>query len=355
MCKVTINGHTYVGNNEDSWRMGSRIWFESSKQGKLGCVFVGYDGHPQGGMNEAGLAFDGLAVYPKPIRNEPRKKEVSNATEFLKQIMQSCRTVEDVKRFAVQYNRQKFFNNGEHMFVDRAGNYVVMEPDTLISGNDDKYLLANFCPSLTSEEEKLKSWDRYKRGKMFLDNHASDTNPNFGFALTDTMHECRERIGGGTMYSYVADLDKGDFTLFFYHDFKRPITFNLQQELAKGDHELKMASIFPPNQEYLTFINTKTPRNNTSLLLFLFSGGGLFAFSSIFFFVSLLWKRSKLLHEIQGRNAKLLLVVVSAMMLYYMTVLYKDEGIFFASAPFKNFQFSLHDITAYIPFLLLVS
>jgi hypothetical protein len=355
MCKVTVNGNTYVGNNEDSWRMGSRIWFERSKPGKLGCVFVGYDGHPQGGMNEAGLAFDGLAVYPKPIRNDPRKKEVSNATAFLKEIMQSCRTVEDVKQFAIQYNRQKFFNHGEHMFVDKAGNYVVMEPDTIISGKNNKYVLTNFCPSITSEEDKFKNWDRYKRGKIFLDNHVNDTNPNLAFALTDTMHECRERIGGGTMYSYVADLNKGDFTLFFYHDFKHPITFNLQQELAKGDHELKMASIFPPNEEYLTFVNTETPRNNTSMLLFLFLGGGLFAFSFIFFLVSLFWKGSKGKNKIQGINVRSLLVVVSAIMVYYMTVLYKDEGIFFASAPFKNFQFSLQDITAYIPFLLLIS
>lgn len=354
MCKMTINGHTYVGNNEDSWRMGSRIWFESSERGKLGCVFVGYGSQPQGGMNEAGLVFDGLTVYPKPLRNDPQKKEIGNATDFLKEIMQSCRTAEDVKQFVIQYNRQSFFNNGECMFVDKAGNYVVMEPDTIITGNNDTYLLANFCPSITTEKEKL-NWGRYERGKIFLDSHASDNNPDLIFSLTDTMHECRKRIGGGTMYSYVADLDKGNFTLLFYHDFKHPIAFNLQQELKKGDHELNMASIFPPNQEYQTFVNIKTPRNNTSLLLLLFLGGGLFAFSSIFFFIAFLWERSKHLLETPGTNGKLLLSIVGAMMFYYMTVLLKDDGVFFASAPFKDFQFSLHDITAYIPFFLLVS
>jgi hypothetical protein len=243
MCKVTINGHTYVGSNEDSWRRDTRIWFENRGPGKLGCVYVGYGSLPQGGMNEAGLAFDGLTTLPKPIRNDPQKKEISSPGDFLRQLMQTCRTVADVKRFANQYNRQKFYNNGVLLFADRTGNYLVMEPDTLITGNDDKYLIANFCPSITSEQEKL-SFDRYRKGTLFLSNHINDTSSDYCFALTDTMHQCRKKIGDGTIYSYIADLDKGNFTLCFYHDFQHPVTYNLQQELEKGDHVLLMASLF---------------------------------------------------------------------------------------------------------------
>ena len=259
MCKVTINGHTYVGSNEDSWRMGSRIWFEKATSGKFGCVYVGYDELPQGGMNEAGLAFDGLTTLPKPLKHDPLKKEINNPRDFLKEIMQTCKTVEEVKRIASQYNRQKFYNHGVLLFADRRGNYLVMESDTLIIGNDDKYLIANFCPSITSEQEKL-TWDRYRKGKLFLNNHINDTSSNFCFALTDTMHQCRKRIGDGTMYSFVADLDRGDFTLCFYHDFQHPIKFNLQQELADGNHVLQMTSIFPPNPEFQKFIKFKTRR-----------------------------------------------------------------------------------------------
>jgi hypothetical protein len=353
MCKVTINGHTYLGNNEDSWRMGSRIWFENSKPGKLGCVYVGYGEQPQGGMNEAGLAFDGLATLPKPIRNDPQKKEISNPTDFLKEIMQTCKTVADVKRFAVQYNRQKFFNNGECLFADRAGNYLVMEADTLVSGNDTKYLIANFCPSITSEEEKL-TWDRYRKGRLFLNNHANDTASNFCFALTDTMHQCSRRLGDGTMYSFIADLDKGDFTLCFYHDFRHPITFNLQQELAKGNHLLQMASIFPTNAEYLEFLNFRTPRNNTAMLFFLFVGGGLFAFSSLFFFVSFFLKKGLSVQEKANKNIKLLVAVISLLLLYYITVLYQHEAVYYSPAPYKDVRFSMGNIAAYLPFLLLV-
>jgi hypothetical protein len=78
MCKVTINGRTYLGSNEDSWRPGSTIRFENKTFGNYGAVYVGYgDGFPQGGMNEAGLAFDGLTIYPKHVGLDPSKKTVT--------------------------------------------------------------------------------------------------------------------------------------------------------------------------------------------------------------------------------------------------------------------------------------
>ena len=91
VCKVTINGRTYFGNNEDNWRLGSRIWFENKTFGKFGAVYVGYrDNFPQGGMNEAGLAFDGLTVYPKAITPDPTKTTETNPNKFLREIMQNC-------------------------------------------------------------------------------------------------------------------------------------------------------------------------------------------------------------------------------------------------------------------------
>ena len=226
MCKVTINGRTWLGNNEDSWRLGSKVWFEKAEPGKLGAVYVGYsDYFPQGGMNEAGLAFDGLTIYPKNIKPDPSKKSIVSAPAFIKELMQTCRTVEDVKQYANQYNREKL-NAGVLLFADSTGKYLVLEPDTVIIGSDDKYIIANFCPSNTTDEEKL-NWDRYARGKSFISNHPTDTSEQYALALTDTMHECRNRLGDGTMYSFVADLQKQILTLYFYHDFTHKVIFNL--------------------------------------------------------------------------------------------------------------------------------
>lgn len=146
MCKVTINGKTYLGNNEDSWRTGSRISFVNAPAGKLGALYISYgDMFPQGGMNEAGLAFDGLTIYKENIKIDPSKQNVTNFSEFVRGIMQTCKTVEDVRMYAYRYNRH-IIPNGELFFADKSGRYLIMEPDTMLLGNDSKYVIANFCP-----------------------------------------------------------------------------------------------------------------------------------------------------------------------------------------------------------------
>jgi len=50
VCKVTINGKTYFSNNEDSWSIGSKVWFENKTFGNLDAIYIGYsDNLPQEG------------------------------------------------------------------------------------------------------------------------------------------------------------------------------------------------------------------------------------------------------------------------------------------------------------------
>lgn len=287
MCKVTINGKTYLGNNEDSWRTGSRISFVNAPVGKLGALYMSYgDMFAQGGMNEAGLAFDGLTIYKKNIKIDPSKQNVTNFSEFVRGIMQNCKTVEDVRAYANRYNRH-IIPNGELFFADKSGRYLIMEPDTMLLGNDSKYIIANFCPSITPENERL-NWARYRRGRDFINWQQSDNGADYCLALVDTMHECREKLGDGTMYSSIANLSEGDFSLYFYHDYTREVKFNLKQELAKGDRVIELTSLFPDNIEYDRLVRYKVPQNDRRIFLFLLSCGGIFGVSAIFFLLSYL-------------------------------------------------------------------
>jgi hypothetical protein len=207
MFKITLYGKTLVGNNEDSWQLTSRIWFENGTGNGYGAVYTGYsNGFPQGGMNTAGLVFDGFTVYPRKLKDAHDKKKITDPTAFVKQIMQSCGSVEEVQAFAGQYDRS-YFNNGMFLFVDKTGNYLVIEADTMIAGADEKYVLANFCPSLTPDPETV-TIGRYRRGKAFL-GHYADTSIAFCTAAMDTMHECRPGLGDGTLYTTIYDTENG--------------------------------------------------------------------------------------------------------------------------------------------------
>lgn len=353
MCKVTINGRTYLGNNEDSWRIGSRIWFENKTFGNYGVVYVGYgDNFPQGGMNEAGLAFDGLTIYPKAINIDPIKTTETNPNKFIREIMQNCITVEDVRNYAIKFNRP--FNGGVLFFTDKFGKYLIMEPDTMTIGNDKKYIIANFCPSNTSDKQKL-NFDRYKRGNDFLLNHTNDTNSHYCLALVETMHECRNKIGDGTMYSFIADLEEGNLSLYFYHDFKHTKEFNLKAELAKGNHAFEMLDIFTANADYKKLIDYKTPQNNGTMRLFLICCEVLFSFSSLFFLVSFFRNRKSISKVNKSKpKIKLLLFAVSLILLYYANALSNNQAIFYFPSPYHDWKFSMLNIAAYIPFLLLI-
>ena len=233
MFKITMYGKTMVGNNEDAWRLNSKIWFETGKINNYGAAYVGHDDlFPQGGMNEAGLAFDGFAVYPRNLKSVIGKKKIDDPAEFMKMILQTCSTVEEVNEFVNRYDRSAF-NQSMLLFVDKTGKYLVVEVDTTLLGNNEKYVLSNFCPSITQNPDDVKI-ARYQRGRKFLENK-SDTSLRFCVAMMDTMHECRNKIGDGTTYTSIYDLNEGLINLFFYHDYAHSVQFNIKEELAKND------------------------------------------------------------------------------------------------------------------------
>jgi Acyl-coenzyme A:6-aminopenicillanic acid acyl-transferase len=349
MYKITMNGKTIVGNNEDSWRLTSRIWFEKGTEGKYGAAYVGYSDKPfaDGGINEYGLAWDGFTVLPRKLKDQSTKKHGFSFGD-MKTIMQKCKTVDEVYSILNQNNLSSL-NGSMLLFIDKAGKYLVVEADTLIPGNDPTYVLANFCPSQTKDLSAVKL-GRYNRGVDFLKNKI-DTSINFCTALSDTMHECRKKTGDGTLYTNIYDLNEGIIYLYFYHDFKKSVRFNIKEELAKGDHVLGIPSLFPPNAEYKKLSAYKIPQNSISITVFLFFCKGLFLFSSIFFLMSYFKKRRS---QNQYVFITLLLFTVCAILLYYLNALSKNEAIFYFPAPYKDIEFSLLNIAAYIPFLILL-
>lgn len=321
MFKITLYGKTMVGNNEDAWRIGSSIWFETGQQGNMGVAYVGHnDGVPQGGLNEAGLAFDGLTVYPVPRKEALNKRPLNSARDFLKAIMQHCSNVDEVVEFASLYDRSGM-NNGVYLFVDTTGRYVVMEADTLITGNEQKYLQSNFCPSVVHDPSQVKL-ARYHRGLQYL-KAPGDTSLQYCVGMMNAMHECREKIGDGTEYTNIYDLQTQTIYLYFYHDYQHVVRLNLQEELAKGNHKLVMADIFPKNAEYERFLRYQTPFNNPFLQLGLY-GMWVWLAGAMLYWLVLFRRNSWGIWLAFGLNA---------LLLYYIYFLLKNQYIYYHDAP----------------------
>lgn len=348
--KVTMDGSTMFAINYDTWLTQPRIWFETNGYGSAftGANNQGADGFtPQAGMNVFGLSFGSLAT-PAPNNGAPlpNKKQITSRANYLKDILHSCKTVDEVKAYIEQYDHSSLIND-VFLYTDKSGKYLIVEPYTLTFGNDNKYVLANFCPSTITDFSTIIQ-QRYIKGTVFLKNKI-DTSLAFCTALSDTMHVCRKKIGDGTLLTSIWDLNKGIIHLYFYHDYKLQVQFNLNEELAKGNHAIEIASLFPPNTEYQKLLDFKTPMTSVAVDWFLRFSFSLFLLSTVYFLISYFRNR-----KLKYASTKLLLSVFSIILMYYMLVLAKEINIFYSPAPYQDYKFSMLNIAAYIPFLTLI-
>lgn len=356
MYKVTKNGKTMVGCNEDAWRTTSHIWFENgNNKAPFGAAFTGsrFDGGngyaPQSGMNEHGLIFSRLASYHPENKNSDFKNrlKITNPTQYLKDILHTCKTVEDVRKYIEKYD-YSYFIEDVFIYVDKSGKYIVVEPYKIISGNDASYVLSNFCPSITSKEDASKL-ERYQNGVLFLGNKM-ETDLEFCRKLSDTMHVCREKIGDGTLLTSIWDNTNGTVNLYFYHKYDKTIQFNIKEELAKGNHIIKVDSLFPKNTEFEKLASYQTPQINNVLRIFLMFFGLFFIISSVYFSVNYLITRKNNVFNF----TKIVLIVFGPILFYYMYILSTNVNIFYFPSPYKSLSNPIVSLTSYLPYVLLI-
>ena len=100
-------------------------------------------------------------------------------------------------------------------------------------------------------------------------------------------HACLQRkIGDGTLLSSIWDNTNGTVNLYFYHKYDTTIQFNIKEELAKGNHIIKVDTLFPKNTEFEKTSLYQIPHNNDILRLFLVFCGLFFAMTSVYFLVN---------------------------------------------------------------------
>ncbi len=352
--KVTVGTKSILGSNEDAWRVTPHIWFETGKaKGNYGAAFTGsrFDGEngyaPQAGMNDMGLAFERLASYHPLKENFTNRKTIINPTQYLKHILHTCKSIEEVRAYISEYD-QSYFIEDVFIYVEKSGKYLIVEPYTMTMGNKPAYVISNFCPSITTEEEASKL-ARYNNGIAFLNNKI-DTSLDFCTALSDTMHVCRKKIGDGTLLTSIWDLSEGKVNLYFYHDYSHTVAFDINQELGKGDHIMAIDSLFPQNSEFEALRHYKTPKNSHLIGVFIVAAGALFLVTALFFLVMYFRRPGSQ----QNSYLNLCLFSLGMVMFYYMYVLSGSINVFYFPAPFKDPENVFVSASSYIPFLIAI-
>ncbi|HEY0977696.1 MAG TPA: hypothetical protein VGE21_09515 [Flavobacteriales bacterium] len=333
--KSTQHGRTLVGNNEDAWSINAQVRFEQGRDGAYGAVYFGhFNGHPmrrmvdQLGMNERGLVFDGLGIQPKSVRPVPGRKQMP-FDELMPLVLRSCADVHEAAAMLRTMDNSWLYSSMLFL-VDRNGEYLIVEGDTLILGNDPTYAVGNWRMSTCSDPDAIPI-PRLQAGRTLL-HQGLDSTRTAALEVLRSMKACRARLGEGTLFSTLFDTKAGTAQLYFYHDFDQAVTFDLKEELAKGDRVLDMAALFPVNAEYERLLAYRTPFHQrwlfVALLLLGVAALIIAAMSGVLLLGKLIARLRRRASTVDGWLQAILLLCCSATLLLLAFLLF-NEGVYY--------------------------
>lgn len=259
--KHTRDGRTLVGCNEDAWSINAQVRFVPGGKGEHGAIyFAHYNGSPlrimtdQMGMNTAGLVFDGLVLAPGAVKRRSSLPWMETS-DAVARAMRTCATVQEVATYLRTQDAGPL--NGMLFFCDAGGEYLIVEPDTMFVGKDPWYALSNWRMSTCGDPATIPI-PRLQVGLKVLS--AGEGNDlDVATEALERMAVCRERMGEGTLFSALFDVEARMVHLYFYHDFSQAVVIDLEEELAKGPHTVEMASLFGPRPEFERLRDHLTP------------------------------------------------------------------------------------------------
>ncbi len=248
MCEK--NGVVLAGNNEDWQDPNTKMWFIPAEGGSYGRVYFGFgNGFPQGGMNDQGLFFDGAATPNQEVVGRPQEKQFSG--NIVEHIMETCATVEEVITVFESYDVPQFFSRAQLQFADALGDSMIIEGRTIHrkepAGPDGSHqITTNFYQSKVNLA--VPPCDRYRMARTML----SKEEPSVDL-VRRVLKATHQEGEFSTVYSNVYDLTNATIYLYHFHDFENAVVIHLDDELAKGRHEVELEALFPEKFAFKAF------------------------------------------------------------------------------------------------------
>ena len=252
---VSIGDRVLFGNNVDDGNPNT--FYEvvpAEDEGDLGFITLGFN-DPQGGLNEAGLAFDTNAVPASPLTPNPGlPRHPAGTVGIAVEMLRRAATVDEALAIARSYDWGEELRN-QWLFADATGDAVVISAGSdgelaftrkapgdgfLISTNinRDREAMLRFCWRYRTIDRSLGRL--LDRGELSVD-AVSKT--------LDAAHQeavfLRDGVLLNTVYSNVFDLRTREITLVYWFQFDEPLTLRLEDELAKGAKRVRVRDLFP--------------------------------------------------------------------------------------------------------------
>ena len=234
----TISGKIYVANHEDYWYdVDAYIQIMPGSKKEKARLWYGWDDFAQGGINEAGLFFDG-AVTPTQHRPEGYRKPRGNLGD---DILAKCTTVEEAIDFLE--NKKVALDNAHMMFGDSTGKAAVIEwingKKNIVSIEKNHLAMTNFLLSDTA----LGNYPcyRYVSIKERIIKLRAEEKPasllqvgNLIGGAAQSPRKDKDQREGGTLYSTIINVTDMEFVLVYQLDNSNSIKMNLKNVFVEN-------------------------------------------------------------------------------------------------------------------------
>ncbi|MBI9054396.1 MAG: hypothetical protein JEY96_11300 [Bacteroidales bacterium] len=230
-------GKIYVANNEDYWyETKTYIQINPRSENKYARLWYGWDDFAQGGINEAGLFFDGAVT---PIQKGP-SFYTNPAGNMGDHILATCKTVDE----AINYinERNIALPNAHIMFGDSTGNAKIIEwvngKQQIISIKDNRLVMTNFHLSDTT----TGNFPCYRYSAINENLNKLEINSDtldllkIGNALGQSAQTPKQNENGkigGTLYSTFINITDMEFFLVYKLDNTKVTKLDLKAEFDK--------------------------------------------------------------------------------------------------------------------------
>lgn len=231
---ITDGKEVLVANHEDWYAQDAEVTFIPPVDKKFGMLYFDFasEGTAQGGMNTAGLFFDGTAT---PKISYPANQSKKDCRCYIwTRILEECATVEQAINYVQQY-RIPEIEQVHVLFADSLGHSAIIGVyggKLQVHRNKKNYqLLTNFNitnPSYGGEPVCR----RFTTAEAMLKKDSSATVENLKNILSKT-HQ--EKL---TVYSNIYNLSKKEVYVYSKINFTNAVKINLVEELKKGKHSI---------------------------------------------------------------------------------------------------------------------
>jgi len=223
--KTTQSGKTFIGNSEDWVEENARVWFVAAGPGKHGRVLFGFEnGWAQGGMNDQGLFFDGIASEVQDWTPVPGQEDFpGNLCEL---ILEEAATVDDAVGYFERYNFPSLLV-GQFIFVDATGNTAAISYEE---------------GQLKVESALASNYTRGYRSEKARDLLGATQGVDVK-TMRNILKACQRRDEYATQYGNIYDPLGLKVYVYPRVGAAREVAFDLEEELAQGNHYYDLARL----------------------------------------------------------------------------------------------------------------